>query len=297
MYQWERRLRLGTGLVLALYVVQHLLNHSLGIVGFEAMEAWRRALSPVWDQPVIMLLLHGSLWTHIVLALVRLYRRRTLRMPAWEWTQLAFGLSIAPLVAAHVIGTRVAAELGGFDPDYRYMATIIAGSPRQAVQLPLLVIVVWVHLVVGLHFWLRLFRWYRRTFPVWVVLGLLIPAGIALAITGTWTGALLGFLWGGLVRIMMVHHITWSVNSVGHLWRNRPYKSHDNSRNNPIFGVLAFGEGWNNNHHAFPTSARHGLRWWQFDMSYMVIRVMGWLGLAREIRVPSHARRHAKMKD
>lgn len=141
----------------------------------------------------------------------------------------------------------------------------------------------------------KLTLWISRLFPLWVLLGLLIPAGIALAITGTWTGALLGFLWGGLVRIMMVHHITWSVNSVCHLWGNRPYKSHDHSRNNAIFGVLAFGEGWHNNHHAFPTSARHGLRWWQFDMSYMVIRAMGWVGLAKEIRVPSHARRHAKM--
>lgn len=175
MYQWEKRLRLGTGLVLAVYVVQHFINHSLGIVGFEAMEAWRRVWSPVWDNPLFMVLLHGSLLTHFSLALMRLYQRRTLRMPAWELGQIVLGLAIAPLIAAHIIGTRVSAEVGGMDPDYPYMALVIASNPRQAVQLPLLVIVVWAHVVIGLHFWLRLKRWYRRSLPVWVVLAVALP--------------------------------------------------------------------------------------------------------------------------
>jgi len=142
----------------------------------------------------------------------------------------------------------------------------------------------------------RMTRWISRLFPLWVVLGMLLPAAIALAVTGTWTGCLLGFLWGGLVRVLLVHHITWSVNSVCHLWGTRPYDSHDHSRNNPIFGVLAFGEGWHNNHHAFPTSARHGLRWWQLDTSYLVIRTMGYLGLAKNIRVPASHRLDAKKR-
>ena len=137
-------------------------------------------------------------------------------------------------------------------------------------------------------------RWTSKLFLVWVALGLLIPAGIAFAVTGTWTGALLGLIWGGLVRIFLVHHVTWSVNSVCHLWGARPFSSHDHSRNNLLFGVLAFGEGWHNNHHAFPTSARHGLSWWQIDVSYMLIRLMGLLGLAKDIRVPSPERIEAK---
>jgi stearoyl-CoA desaturase (delta-9 desaturase) len=135
-----------------------------------------------------------------------------------------------------------------------------------------------------------------KLFPLWVCLGLLIPAGIALAITGTWLGALLGLVWGGLVRIFLVHHVTWSVNSVCHLWGARPFDCHDHSRNNLIFGILGFGEGWHNNHHAFPTSARHGLRWWQIDTSYWVIRLMGLVGLARAIRVPSADRIQAKLR-
>jgi stearoyl-CoA desaturase (delta-9 desaturase) len=100
----------------------------------------------------------------------------------------------------------------------------------------------------------------------------------------------LGFIWGGLVRVFFGHHVTWSINSVCHLWGSRPFHSHDESRNNVIFGVLAFGEGWHNNHHAFPTSARHGLHWWQFDMSYIIIRTMGWLRLVHDIRVPEPER-------
>lgn len=128
-------------------------------------------------------------------------------------------------------------------------------------------------------------------FPLWALLGLLIPTAIGGLATGTWMGALLGFVWGGLARVFLVHHITWSVNSVCHIWGRRTYKTSDLSRNNPIFGVLALGEGWHNNHHAFPTSARHGLEWWQFDLSYIVIRVMEMLGLARRIRIPSVERR------
>lgn len=125
-----------------------------------------------------------------------------------------------------------------------------------------------------------------RLFGVWVALGLLMPALAGGLITGTWQGAFLGFLWGGLVRAFLGHHVTWSINSVCHLWGSRPYQTSDHSRNNIVFGVLAFGEGWHNNHHAFPTSAKHGLRWWQLDMSYLAIRVLEWMRLARRVRVP-----------
>ncbi|RMF75494.1 MAG: acyl-CoA desaturase [Planctomycetota bacterium] len=132
-----------------------------------------------------------------------------------------------------------------------------------------------------------------QTFGVWVVVGLLAPAIAGGVIAGTWWGVLLGFLWGGLVRVFVVHHVTWSINSVCHLWGSRPYATRDRSRNNLLFGVLGFGEGWHNNHHAFPTSARHGLRWWQFDTSYLFIRLLESLGLAWRVRVPAETRRSA----
>ena len=107
-------------------------------------------------------------------------------------------------------------------------------------------------------------------FPIWAALGLVIPAAVGLVVGG-WPGVLTGFVWGGLVRILLGHHVTWSVNSVCHLWGARPYETGDESRNNAVVGLLALGEGWHNNHHAFPTSARHGLRWWQIDIAYWMI--------------------------
>jgi len=128
-----------------------------------------------------------------------------------------------------------------------------------------------------------------KLFLLWFALSLLIPAVIGGLIMMSWTGFFLGFLWGGLVRVFVVHHITWSINSVCHIWGTQDYKSHDESRNNALFGILAFGEGWHNNHHAFPASARHGLKWWQFDSSYIIIKTLEKLGLAWNVKVPSEA--------
>jgi stearoyl-CoA desaturase (delta-9 desaturase) len=124
-------------------------------------------------------------------------------------------------------------------------------------------------------------------FPLWVVLGLVIPAILGGVITHSWTGVLTGFIWGGLVRVFLVHHSTWSINSACHLWGLTPYRCNDQSRNNFLFGVLALGEGWHNNHHAFPTSARHGLHWWQIDISYWVIRMLAAVGLAWNLKQPT----------
>ncbi len=136
----------------------------------------------------------------------------------------------------------------------------------------------------------------NRQFVFWVLMGLLIPAVIGGLVTLSFYGAFLGFLWGGLVRVFLVHHITWSVNSVCHLWGTSPFRSGDHSKNNPIVGVLAMGEGWHNNHHAFPTSARHGLSWWQFDPSYYLIRAMELIGMATHVRRPAAERIEAKRK-
>ncbi len=133
----------------------------------------------------------------------------------------------------------------------------------------------------------RALRVASALFPAWMVLGLLIPAALGGLLTGTWAGALTGLIWGGLVRVFLVHHVTWSVNSVCHLWGLRPYRSEDQSRDNVVFGVLALGEGWHASHHAFPTSARHGLSWWKVDVSYWVIRALALLGLAWNVRVPT----------
>jgi len=124
-------------------------------------------------------------------------------------------------------------------------------------------------------------------FPLWVALGLVMPAVLGGVITLSWSGVWTGLIWGGLVRLFLVHHVTWSVNSACHLWGFRPFRSNDMSRDNIVFGILALGEGWHNAHHAFPTSARHGLRWWQIDVSYWIIRTLALLGLAWNVKLPT----------
>ncbi len=117
--------------------------------------------------------------------------------------------------------------------------------------------------------------WVSRTWLFWAALGLIIPTLIA-----GWSG----LIWGGLVRIFLTHHITWSVNSICHTFGSRDFQTRDASRNNFLVGLLAFGEGWHNNHHAFPRSAFHGLRWWQIDISAYLIRFLELLGLVWNVQ-------------
>jgi stearoyl-CoA desaturase (Delta-9 desaturase) len=122
---------------------------------------------------------------------------------------------------------------------------------------------------------------------VWVFLGLLIPAILAGLLTGTWSGMISGLLWGGFVRIFLVHHSTWSINSICHLYGSRTYQTDDASRNNFVCALLTCGEGWHNNHHAFPSSARHGLEWWQFDLTYIVIYLLEKTGSVWDKKIPT----------
>ncbi|MGH7213981.1 MAG: acyl-CoA desaturase [Tepidisphaeraceae bacterium] len=133
-----------------------------------------------------------------------------------------------------------------------------------------------------------------RLYALWVALGLALPALLGGLITQSGWGAFTGFIWGGLVRVAVMDHVTWSVNSVCHVFGSRPFRSNDRSTNNLPVALLSLGEGWHNNHHAFPTSARHGLRWWQFDISYVLIRAMALAGLAWNVRVPGPEAMRAK---
>jgi stearoyl-CoA desaturase (Delta-9 desaturase) len=120
----------------------------------------------------------------------------------------------------------------------------------------------------------------NRNFPWLVGLGLLIPAALGFAITGTALGALTGFLWGGLVRVFLVHHVTWSVNSICHFLGTRRFAVEDESRNVFWLAIPSLGESWHHNHHAFPRSANNGLRWWEIDLSGLVIAGLERVGLA-----------------
>ena len=136
----------------------------------------------------------------------------------------------------------------------------------------------------------------NRHYLTWIALGLLIPTVLGGALSGTWWGAFTGLLWGGFVRMFFVHHCTWSVNSICHLFGRAPFATKDESRNNGICALLTFGEGWHNNHHAFPSSARHGLFWWQFDISYLTVRALKSCRLAWDVHVPSHEQLAARAR-
>ncbi|MEX0672858.1 MAG: acyl-CoA desaturase [Candidatus Paceibacterota bacterium] len=125
-----------------------------------------------------------------------------------------------------------------------------------------------------------------RLFLLWTVLSLALPAVLGFVITGTASGALLAFLWGSLIRIGALHHVTWSINSVCHVFGTRRFNTQDQSRNNWICGILGGGEGWHNNHHALPKSAWHSLGQ-GFDPSYRLIQLFAFLRLAKNVNVPS----------
>jgi stearoyl-CoA desaturase (Delta-9 desaturase) len=127
----------------------------------------------------------------------------------------------------------------------------------------------------------------HKLFPWLLLASFLLPALLGGLLTMSVAGALSGLLWGGLVRVMLLHHVTWSINSICHVFGTKPFAAHDESRNNPIMALLAFGEGWHNAHHAFPASARHGLRWWEFDASWIVIRSLAAVRLVRDIKLPT----------
>ena len=122
-----------------------------------------------------------------------------------------------------------------------------------------------------------------RTFLVWVLAGLALSFGLGVALTGTVLGGLTALLWGGAVRIFVLHQVTFSINSLCHVFGRQRFRTGDESRNLAWLAPLSFGESWHNNHHAFPTSAEHGMGRWQLDPSALIISALERLGLAWDV--------------
>ena len=180
---WERRVRLWSGLIVAAFVIGHLLNHASSIVSIDLAEQTRRALAVFWHQRWAQALLYGSFIVHFIAVLAVLYRRRTLRMPAWEMTQMLLGGAMIPLLAAHVVATR--GLYGEFDltPDYARTAFMLWSAPDIVIKQTVLTLVVWLHVCFGVHFWLRLKPWYRNSVAFWYALAIVVPV---LALVGFW---------------------------------------------------------------------------------------------------------------
>lgn len=128
-----------------------------------------------------------------------------------------------------------------------------------------------------------------RTFPIWVAVSMLIPPLVGGLWSWSWMGALTAFFWGSLVRVALLHHVTFSINSVCHITGRRPFKTRDRSQNVWWLAIPSMGESWHNFHHAEPTSARHGVRFMEIDTSAIVIKAMEKLRWVQDVRWPDAA--------
>jgi fatty-acid desaturase len=154
---------------------------------------------------------------------------------------------------------------------------------------------IWAHLtwLFGREKFLAEFESYKRYTPdmandkflVWLDQYHIVPSLILAGLLYAWGGWSF-VVWGLFVRSVVVYHVTWFVNSASHMWGYRTFKTTDMSRNNWWVALLAFGEGWHNNHHAYQRSARHGMAWWELDVTYLMIRLLHTVGLASKIHLP-----------
>ncbi|MBG03809.1 MAG: adenylate/guanylate cyclase domain-containing protein [Rhodospirillaceae bacterium] len=190
------QLRLYTGLVLFFFALTHFINHAFGLISVEATMQVQEGRTFIWRNPVGGVILYGALVVHIGLALHKVYQRYTLKMPLWEAIRLALGLAIPVFLLSHIANTRFAHEVFGVDDTYIY--EFVKLWPNVGVDQTILLLFVWVHSCIGLHYWLRMKMWYRRTQSLWFMLAILIP-----------TLSLLGFYAGGRLMEQLEADAAW----------------------------------------------------------------------------------------
>ena len=171
-----RNLRLVTGLVMSFFVATHLMNHALGLVSLEALEAGRIVFLGFWRGTPAGPIFFASVVIHLGLAYLAIYRRRSWRMPVPEALQLLLGIAIPPLLLIHVLGTAVNDEVFGTDDTYAYVLLALwVHDPAVALRQTVATVIVWSHACIGLHFWFRLKSWYARVRPYLYAAALLLP--------------------------------------------------------------------------------------------------------------------------
>ncbi|MBU8897125.1 acyl-CoA desaturase [Corallococcus sp. H22C18031201] len=138
-------------------------------------------------------------------------------------------------------------------------------------------------------------RFIDSAFPALVFLSIVIPGAVGYLVTGTWQGGLGGLFWGGLIRIVLLHHVTFCINSVCHVVGTKRFETQDEARNVFWLVLPTLGDAWHHNHHAFPRSASHGLQWWEVDPSAMVIHAMRRVGLAWDVVEISAEQQQARL--
>ena len=194
-----RRVRLGAAFVLLTYLILHFINHALGLISLDATEAGRRWFLVMWRNPIGTLALYGAITVHGVLALWLLYQRRSLRMPVWEAAQYGLGLVLPALLAAHVVGTRIAWWQFGTEDRYpRVLLGYWVVAPERGIWQAITLTMAWIHACIGVHYWLRFRRWYPRVAAGLFAFALLLP-----------TFALVGYVAGGREVVALARTPGW----------------------------------------------------------------------------------------
>ena len=168
-----QRVRLASGLVLFTFALAHFLNHAVGLVSLESMheiQLWRTAVTRSWPVSIILLV---ALLVHMLLGLYKFAERKTFNLPPWEMTQLALGLLIPFLLLPHIVNTRVARTFFGVEDSYLYELARL--WPASAIVQSTLLLLVWIHGCIGIHFWLRLYSPYRALQPALLLIAITIP--------------------------------------------------------------------------------------------------------------------------
>jgi len=171
-----RRARLGSGLVIFIFVLLHLSNHAIGLISVSAADKAARLFMAIWRNPVGTTIFYSSVLIHIALVLRAIYMRRSLVMPKGEMAQIVLGLLIPLLLIDHVIGTRIAHELYGYIDDYEtVVGSLWIRAPANGLRQAFGILAVWIHGCIGLHFWLRYRPWYAGLAPLLLALAILVP--------------------------------------------------------------------------------------------------------------------------
>jgi adenylate cyclase len=169
-----QRLRLWSGLVLVAYAATHLANHSVGLLSLADMEAVRQYFVGFWRSWPGTIALAGSMLVHLSLVVAKLIRGKTWRLPRWQWAQIALGLTIPWALSEHLLATRLGHEVYGYEDSYTFV--IAVGWPSHIWPMVWLIGAVWIHGCIGVHFWGRLYPWYRRLRPWLLAIAVLLPA-------------------------------------------------------------------------------------------------------------------------
>jgi len=171
-----RKARLGSGLVMFVFIILHMSNHALGLVSLTAADDARRLFLAIWRNPLGTLLFYGSVLVHLTLVLRGLYMRRSLIMPKNEMAQIVLGLLIPLLLIDHVIGTRIVHALYSYSDNYETIVrTLWINSPKDGVRQTFALLAVWIHGCIGIHFWLRYRSWYVNSSSLLLAIAILLP--------------------------------------------------------------------------------------------------------------------------